>query len=218
MSALRGSIGRIDPSGATAGAAVGADAEPPVAADVVEAAGVVVRIVSGVFRAGLETGRDVFVDGGAAAAGLDDGPCAGGEASPGGGGAAAAGTDAAGLAPGVAIAFTALRQSADNLASLRKRHSSASLPPGCTLAQFAMKSERQEARTASRCAWVGCCAAAAASVSGMRQPATSEDLNIEPSLAFSDNATMLAIAPHVQQGEGGFLPRPLFAAAVGSAS
>jgi hypothetical protein len=126
----------------------------------------------------------LFVDGGAAAAGVDDGPCAGVMLPLGCGDAAAAG--AVGLEAGLAIAFTALRQDADSFDSLRMRHSRASLPPGCTLAQLAMKSERQEARMASRCASDGCCAAAGTSVSAMRQPVTSEDLNIEPYLAYFD--------------------------------
>jgi hypothetical protein len=113
--------------------------------------------------------------------------------------AAAAGAGAAGLAAGVAIALTALRQGAESFESLRSRHSRASLPPGCTLAQFAMKSERQEARTASRCAWVGCCAIAGVSVSAMRQPATNEGLNIATSPAFSGVSRMPVIARGVQQ-------------------
>jgi stress-induced morphogen len=88
-----------------------------------------------------------------------------------GGGTAAAGAVAAGLEAGVAIALTALRHGADSFDSFRSRHSKASLPPGRTLAQFAMKSERQEARTASRCAWVGCCAAVGARVSMRKAPA-----------------------------------------------
>src|SRR5215470_19445334 len=42
-------------------------------------------------------------------------------------------------------ALTAVLQDADNLASLRLRHSNASLPPGCTPEQLAMKSERHDA-------------------------------------------------------------------------
>jgi hypothetical protein len=149
----------------------------------------VARIAPGVFCAGLVTGCEVFVDAG----GVDDWPCAGIEVPLGSAGAVAA-AGAAGEEAGAAIAFTALRQGDDNLGSLRKRHSRASapasagisgtsLPPGCTLAQLAMKSERQAARTASRCACVGCCAAVGVTISAMRQPATSEDLSIEPSLA-----------------------------------
>jgi hypothetical protein len=176
----------IGPSGATAGAAVGADADPLAAADV--AAGVVgARVPVVFFRVGAAAG--VFVSGGAAAAGG-----AGAEASLGLGGVAAVGAGAAAPEAGVAIALTALRQGGDNLGSLRTRHSRASLPPGCTPAQLAMKSERQAARTASRCAWVGCCAAVGASVAAMKQLATSEDLNIEPSLAYSGPARMPATA------------------------
>jgi hypothetical protein len=138
ISALRGSIGRIGPSGATAGAGLGADADSVAAADV--AAGVVVARVPAVdFRLGAAAG--VFVAGGSAAAG-----CAGAEASLGLGGVAGAAAPEA----GVAIALTALRQGDDSLGSLRTRHSKASLPLGCTPAQLAMKSERQAARTASR--------------------------------------------------------------------
>jgi hypothetical protein len=138
----------------------------------------VARIAPGVFCAGLVTGCEVFVDAG----GVDDWPCAGIEVPLGSAGAVVA-AGAAGEEAGAAIAFTALRQGDDNLGSLRRRHSRASLPPGCTLAQLAMKSERQAARTASRCACVGCCAAVGVTISAMRQPATSEDLSIEPSLA-----------------------------------
>src|SRR5215469_9083025 len=147
ISERRGSIGRIGPSGATAGAAGATDA----------AAGVVVWVPV-VLRLGAVVW--LFVDGGAAAAGVD-GPCAGVMLPIGCGDAAAAG--ASGVEAGLAIAFTALRQDADSFDSLRMRHSRASLPPGCTLAQLVMKSERQEARMASRCAWDGCCAAAGTS-------------------------------------------------------
>jgi hypothetical protein len=92
--------------------------------------------------------------------------------------------DAGGLDAGPAIAPTALRHDADNFGWLRTRQSSASLPPGCTPAQLAMKSERQAARTASRCASVGCCAAVGVSVSATSAHASSEDLSINPSLAF----------------------------------
>ncbi|HWX85744.1 MAG TPA: hypothetical protein VNZ48_19260 [Xanthobacteraceae bacterium] len=66
---------------------------------------------------------------------------------------------AAGCAGFGAAAFTAVRQEAESLASLRNRHSNASLPSGCTLEQLAMKSERQAARMASRWAWLGWAAA-----------------------------------------------------------
>jgi hypothetical protein len=129
----------------------------------------------------------------------------------------AAGAVAVGLAAGAAIASTALRQGADSFDWLRKRHSRASLPPGCTLEQFDMKSERQEARTASRCAWVGCCAAVGVSVSTTRQPATSEDLIIAPSLACSAASTMPRLAGGVQQALI-FLPQPVFAGDIRSAT
>ena len=110
--ALRGSIGRIGPSGGTVGAAVGADADLLAVADA--APGVVVACdPAAAFRVGAVV--EDFVDGGAAAAGVDDWPCAGDEASTGCDEAAAA-AGAAGLEAGLAIAFTALRHGADNLA------------------------------------------------------------------------------------------------------
>src|SRR5689334_2622215 len=131
------------------------------------------RIAAGVFWFGVAGGAcERLVEGGAVSAGIAG--CPDGAASAGCGGATAAGALAAGLVAGAAIALTALRQGAESLDSLRNRHSRASLPPGCTLAQFAMKSERQEARTASRCAWVGCCAAAGVNASTTTQPATSK--------------------------------------------
>jgi hypothetical protein len=128
-------------------------------------------------------GREVFVAGGGTGGCIDDWPAAGAEASLGGGEAGGAGAAAPGA--GVAIALTALRHGAESVGSLRRRHSKASLPPGCALAQLAMKSERQAVRTASRCAWVGCCAAVGVSVSAKRQHPASADLYIEPSLAYS---------------------------------
>jgi hypothetical protein len=127
ISALRGSIGRIGPSGATAGAGLGAGADP--LADV--AAGVVVARVPAVdFRLGAAAG--VFVAGGAAAAG-----CAGAEASLGLGGVVAVGA-AVTLAPTAAQQPTQAQRDAvrASLGSLRTRHSKASLPPGCTPAQL----------------------------------------------------------------------------------
>jgi hypothetical protein len=61
---------------------------------------------------------------------MDDWSCAGGEVSLGAAGTAAAGFVAVELELGLAIALTALRQGADSLASLRRRQSRASLPPG----------------------------------------------------------------------------------------
>ena len=66
---------------------------------------------------------------------------------------------AAGAAGGL-IAATALRHAEDNLAELCCRHCNAWMPPGVTLEQFAMKSERQLLRIAFFCASVGCCAVA----------------------------------------------------------
>jgi hypothetical protein len=54
------------------------------------------------------------------------------------------------------IAFTALAHPADRLDMFLARHCSAASPPGCTLEQCAMKSERQADLTASFCASVGC--------------------------------------------------------------
>jgi hypothetical protein len=72
MRALRGSIGRIGPSGGTTGAG-DADADPPVAAEAVGVAGVdAARVVPGVFRVGAAAGCDVLVVGGTAGTGVDD--------------------------------------------------------------------------------------------------------------------------------------------------
>jgi hypothetical protein len=60
---------------------------------------------------------------------------------------AAAGAALAGGFGGVS-ALTAAWHDPDSLARLRLRQSKASLPPGCTAEQSAMKSEWQEARTA----------------------------------------------------------------------
>src|SRR5947209_7114341 len=54
------------------------------------------------------------------------------------------------------IAFTALWQPDDRLDMFLARHCNAASPPGCTLEQCAMKSERQADLTASFCASVGC--------------------------------------------------------------
>jgi hypothetical protein len=61
-------------------------------------------------------------------------------------------------AGGGLIAATALRHADVSFDELRCRHCSASTPPGVTLEQFAMKSERQLLRIALFCASVGCCA------------------------------------------------------------
>jgi hypothetical protein len=111
----------------------------------------------------------------------------------------------------LAIALTALRQGADNFGSLRTRHSSASLPPGCTPAQLAMKSDRQAARTASRCAWVGCCAAVGVSVNAMRAQVASEDLSIGLSVAGSKECPPFFWASSRRQLFLCFLRWPLFA-------
>src|SRR5439155_15221550 len=62
----------------------------------------------------------------------------------------------AGTAGFGATALTADLQDADNFESFCSRHSNASLPPGCTPAQCARKSERHAERIASRSASVGC--------------------------------------------------------------
>ena len=71
-------------------------------------------------------------------------------------GAAAAG--ASGACSFAATASTAVLQDAERLSCERSKHSSASLPPGSTPAQLAMKSERHAARIALRYSLVGCCA------------------------------------------------------------
>src|SRR5262245_13261212 len=81
-------------------------------------------------------------------------------------GRGAIGTLAAGT-----MALTAVLQDADNLASLRLRHSNAFLPPGCTPEQLAMKSERHDARITSRCAWLGSCATASVTIQTMHAAA-----------------------------------------------
>lgn len=92
----------------------------------------------------------------AGASGADATGVGGTEAAGAGGGMGAAAAAGAGAGE---IALTAAWQPPESFARLRLRHSKASLPPGCTPEQFAMKSERQEERMASRCVWVGCCAA-----------------------------------------------------------
>ena len=56
------------------------------------------------------------------------------------------------------MAATAALHPPESLAMLRFKHSNASLPPGCTPEQLAMKSDRQLARMALVCSGVGCCA------------------------------------------------------------
>lgn len=89
---------------------------------------------------------------------------AGGADAMGAAGAETAGAGRAGAATtaggGGEIALTAAWQPPESLPRLRLRHSRASLPPGVTPEQFAMKSERQFARMALVCAGVGCCAIA----------------------------------------------------------
>jgi hypothetical protein len=94
---------------------------------------------------------------------------------------AAAGLAGAGFAPGAAVeaaagaaagvaagfsaavaALTALRHDPDSLLSFRCRHCSASTPPGVTLEQLAMKSERHDERIALFCASVIWASASAA--------------------------------------------------------
>src|SRR5580704_18142992 len=87
------------------------------------------------------------------------GCCRGADSDRAGAGAAGSAGAAAGSAGFSAMALTAVLHDSERLDSLRMRHSSASLPPGVTPEQLAMKSERHDARMASRCACVGCCAA-----------------------------------------------------------
>lgn len=120
----------------------------------------------GVRTAALAAGAGFGVDGLLMAGGAEATGAAGAEAAAGGGGVGAgAATAAGGGAGGGEIALTAAWQPPDSLGKLRLRHSRASLPPGCTPEQLAMKSERQFARMALVCAAVGCCACAAASPS-----------------------------------------------------
>jgi hypothetical protein len=87
------------------------------------------------------------------------GDCAGA-----GGGAAAGGgvpaVGAAGACSFAATASTAVLQDAERSSCERSKHSNASLPPGSTPAQLAIKSERHAERIALRCSLVGCCARA----------------------------------------------------------
>jgi hypothetical protein len=111
--------------------------------------------------------------------------------------AVAFGGPAAAGAAGATIAFTAVLHDAESLARLRCRHSKASRPPGCTPEQFAMKSERHDARIASRCACVGCCAAAGANVSGT-------------SATNNDNRNMLdAHSARLWQGSRACMAKPV---------
>lgn len=94
-----------------------------------------------------------------------------GAAAAGAGAAAGGVAPAAGAAGGDMVAPTAVLQDDESLATLRCRHSRASRPPGCTPEQFAMKSERQDARMALACADVGCCAWAGPSANAASSPA-----------------------------------------------
>jgi hypothetical protein len=125
VSARRGSIGRTGPSGGNPGAA---------------AVGLAGAAAAG-FGADLGPGATVgfgAAEAGGAAAGV--GIAAEGVAA----GAAGAGAGAG----GATIAPTAVLQAPESLAEFRERHSIASLPPGVTPEQFAMKSDRQDWRTA----------------------------------------------------------------------
>jgi hypothetical protein len=104
--------------------------------------------------------------GGLAAAGFSGVDAAAGFAAAGFSSAGAAAAAGAGVAAGFSaaeIASTALRHAADSFPSLRLRHWNASAPPGVTLEQFAMKSDRQEERMALRWASVTCACAPVAS-------------------------------------------------------
>lgn len=96
---------------------------------------------------------DAFAAGDGAAPG--DGATAGGGAAVGG---SAPAVGAAGVCSFAATASTAALQDAERLSCERSKHSNASLPPGSTPAQLAMKSERHAERIALRCSLVGCCA------------------------------------------------------------
>lgn len=106
-----------------------------------------------------------IVGAGAAAAGAGTAAGGGGAATGGGGGAGAA---MAGF--GVA-ASTAVRQAGDSLAAFFCRHCSASTPPGFTLEQFDMKSERQDDRIAACWSAVTCACAPEAAARTVRTAA-----------------------------------------------
>lgn len=134
-------------AGAASAAATGGGAARAAAAGGLAAIfGAGIGLAAGGLLAAGASGADATGVGGTEAAGA------------GGGMGAAAAAGAAGAGAGE-IALTAAWQPPESFARLRLRHSKASLPPGCTPEQFAMKSERQEERMASRCVWVGCCAA-----------------------------------------------------------
>jgi hypothetical protein len=71
-------------------------------------------------------------------------------------------------------ALTADLQDGDSCESFLSKHSKASLPPGWTLAQCAMKSERHAERIASRSACVGSCAAIVLDARATINPASSK--------------------------------------------
>jgi len=145
-----GSIGR-NTKGGTAGAAGTAATGGGAAAG------------GGVRTAARAAGAGFFGAGGLLIVGVTgaDATGAAGADAAGAGGATGVATAAGGAAAGE-MALTAAWQPPESLAKLRFRHSKASLPPGCTPEQFAMKSERQFARMALACADVGCCACAEA--------------------------------------------------------
>jgi len=124
------------------------------------------------------------IGGGAMAAAGAGGGAAGGAVGGAGGAATAAGWGggAAGAAGAAGIAaLTAVWQAGDSLARLRLRHSKASRPPGWTPEQFAMKSERHEARIALACADVGCCARAGPDASATKTAASA----VKPCILFA---------------------------------
>jgi hypothetical protein len=132
--------------GAAAGAAAGAGAAARAGAAGETRAGAGAAVVG---AAGGAVGAGVAAAGWVAAGAL---------------GAAAAG--AVGCGRGLS-AFTAPWHAGESLATLRCRHCKASAPPGRTLEQCDMKSERQLLRNAFCCSAVGC--AAAESAHGPRQ-------------------------------------------------
>src|SRR5262249_48089518 len=98
---------------------------------------------------------------------------------------AVGGSDEAGAASLVAgsrcgdTAFRADLQGADRFELFLSKHFNASLPPGSTLAQCAMKSDRHAERMASRSASVGCCAAARTKAAEMKKPVSRKDPAME---------------------------------------
>jgi hypothetical protein len=139
-----------------------------------------VRVGSGFFAG---AGSLAGAAGDVAAAGAGDGVAAG-SAGDNAGVAAAGAVAAAGVSVFGATALTAVLHAADNLLSFCSKHSNASFPPGWTLEQCAMKSDRHAERMALRCASVGCCAVAMLTVRPTKKAANKDDLNMRMPFTF----------------------------------